>query len=180
MTFTFPKPRTALLCGLLLCASLINYMDRQALANLSPRIVEELKLSKEQYASVEKVFGYAFAAGSIVFGFVADAVSVRWLYPAVLLAWSGAGIATAFSDDLDGLLFCRMLLGFFEAGHWPCAMQTTRRVLAPGDRGLGDAAPRAAAAALRRRRRAGAARLRAAVHPGTAGLRPGSARDRAG
>jgi len=138
MSFTMPKQRTILLCGLLLCASFINYMDRQTLANLSPRIVDELKLSKEQYASVEGVFGYAFALGSIVFGFVADSVSVRWLYPAVLLAWSAAGIATGYSRSLDELLYCRMFLGFFEAGHWPCAMQTTRRVLSAGDRGLGN------------------------------------------
>lgn len=138
MSFTVPKPRTILLCGLLLCASFINYMDRQTLSNLSPRIVEELDLSKEQYASVEGVFGYAFALGSIVFGFVADAVSVRWLYPAVLLAWSAAGFATGYVNTLDDLLYCRMALGFFEAGHWPCAMQTTRRVLAASDRGLGN------------------------------------------
>ena len=138
MTFTFPKPRTTLLCGLLLCASLINYMDRQALANLSPRIVKELELSKEQYGSVEQVFGLAFATGSLVFGFIADSVSVRWLYPLVLFAWSAVGVLTGFARNLDELLYCRLLLGFFEAGHWPCAMQTTRRVLAAADRGLGN------------------------------------------
>lgn len=138
MSFTFPKPRTTLLCGLLLCASFINYMDRQTLAELSPEIKGELKLSNEQYGSVESAFGFAFAAGSLVFGYLADLWSVRWLYPAVLVAWSLVGIATGFVETLNDLILCRLFLGFFEAGHWPCAMQATRRVLEPGDRGLGN------------------------------------------
>ncbi|MBX3444316.1 MAG: MFS transporter [Planctomyces sp.] len=138
MAFTLPKPRTALMCGLLMCASLINYMDRQALANLSPDIVKDLQLTKQDYGRVEEAFGIAFAAGSLFFGFAADAVSVRWLYPAVLLAWSAVGVLTGFSQGLNDLLFYRMLLGFFEAGHWPCAMQTTRRVLAAEDRAFGN------------------------------------------
>jgi MFS family permease len=68
----------------------------------------------------------AFAAGSIFFGMLADRYSVRWLYPAVLLLWSLVGVLTGFCDDFRSLLICRILLGFFEAGHWPCALRTTR------------------------------------------------------
>ena len=31
-----------------------------------------------------------------------------------------------------------MLLGFFEAGHWPCALVTAQRLLARRDRPLGN------------------------------------------
>ena len=34
------------ICGLLLCASMINYMDRQTLANVAVRITDEFKLSQ--------------------------------------------------------------------------------------------------------------------------------------
>ena len=60
-----------IICGLLLLASAINYMDRQTLANASVRISREFNLSQEQYGNVEAVFGYAFAAGSLVFGWMA-------------------------------------------------------------------------------------------------------------
>jgi MFS transporter, ACS family, hexuronate transporter len=138
MAFTIPRARTALLCGLLLCATLINYMDRQALASLATRISGELGLTNEHYGSLERAFGLAFATGSLAFGFLADAVSVRWLYPIVLVAWSAMGIITGFARTYEDLFYCRMFLGFFEAGHWPCAMQTIRRSLADEDRGLGN------------------------------------------
>ncbi len=138
MPFTIPRPRTTLLCALLLCATLINYMDRQALSSLATRISGELGLKNADYGSIERAFGLAFAVGSLTFGFLADAVSVRWLYPAVLVAWSAMGIITGFARSYEDLFYCRMFLGFFEAGHWPCAMQTIRRSLADEDRGLGN------------------------------------------
>ena len=56
------------ICALLLLASAINYMDRQTLANAAVRISREFQLTQTQYGSIEAVFAYAFAAGSIVFG----------------------------------------------------------------------------------------------------------------
>jgi ACS family hexuronate transporter-like MFS transporter len=35
-------------------------------------------------------------------------------------------------------MVCRTLLGFFEAGHWPCAIKTTQRLLNPKDRAMGN------------------------------------------
>jgi ACS family hexuronate transporter-like MFS transporter len=125
-------------CGLLLLATTFNYMDRQTLANAAVRITGEFHLSKEQYGELELAFGWAFAVGSLVFGFLADRVSVRWLYPGVLLAWSLMGFLSATTADFKGLLACRTLLGLFEAGHWPCALKTTHLLLAPPDRTMGN------------------------------------------
>lgn len=126
------------MCGLLLLASAINYMDRQTLANAAVRISHEFSLTQTQYGNVEAVFGYAFAAGSLVFGWLADRASLRWLYAAVLALWSVAGIVTGFVRNYDELLVCRFLLGFFEAGHWPCAIRTTRMLLDESERSLGN------------------------------------------
>jgi len=125
-------------CGLLLLATTINYMDRQTLANAAVRITNEFKLSKEQYGDLELAFGWAFAAGSLLFGFIADRVSVRWLYPGVLFAWSLMGFLSAWTTDFKELLICRTLLGLFEAGHWPCALKTTHLLLSPQDRTMGN------------------------------------------
>jgi ACS family hexuronate transporter-like MFS transporter len=126
------------ICTLLLFASTINYMDRQTLSNASQRITDEFSLNEEQYGDLEWAFGWAFAVGATVFGFIADAVNVRWLYPGVLLAWSAVGMATGFAHNYTELIACRTLLGFFEAGHWPCALKTTLRLLEPKDRTLGN------------------------------------------
>lgn len=126
------------ICGLLLLASAINYMDRQTLATAATRITTEFQLSQEQYGNLEFAFGWAFAAGSIFFGILADKISLRWLYPLVLLLWSFMGFATGLVRDYDQLLLCRTFLGLFEAGHWPCAVKATQRLLEPKDRSMGN------------------------------------------
>ena len=50
---------------LLLLATMLNYMDRQALSVMSKRITGELEISNEQYGDLEFGFGVAFAAGSL-------------------------------------------------------------------------------------------------------------------
>lgn len=125
-------------CGLLLLASAINYMDRQTLSGLSVRITQEFGMSKTQYGQVEAVFGYAFAAGSVLFGWMADRFAVHRVYAAALALWSLAGMATGWARDHQDLLVLRGLLGFFEAGHWPCAVRITRSLLDERQRSLGN------------------------------------------
>jgi ACS family hexuronate transporter-like MFS transporter len=124
--------------GLLLLATTINYMDRQTLSNAASRVTKEFALSQEQYGDLELAFGWAFAVGSLVFGFLADRFRVYWLYPIVLSGWSVMGIASAHTDGYRELLTCRVLLGFFEAGHWPCALKTTFALLTAKDRTMGN------------------------------------------
>ena len=124
--------------GLLLLATTINYMDRVTLANASVRVTREMNLDDAQYGNIELAFGWAFAAGSLVFGFLADRVRVFWLYPAILAGWSLMGIASGWTQGYAGLLACRAALGFFEAGHWPCAVKTTFALLSEKDRTMGN------------------------------------------
>ncbi|MCB9383677.1 MAG: MFS transporter [Bryobacterales bacterium] len=135
------------ICGLLLLASAVNYMDRMTLASVSRRLIEELHLSNTDYGAIEQYFGYAFAVGSILFGLLVDKVSVRWLYPLVLALWSLMGLLTglvpaagtaSWLAPLTALMLCRTLLGFFESGHWPCALKTTQQLLEPQDRTFGN------------------------------------------
>lgn len=124
--------------ALLLLASAINYMDRQTLANASVRISREFEMTQEQYGALEAGFGWAFAVGSLLFGFVADRVSLRWLYALVVLLWSAMGFLSGFVENFDQLLACRTLLGFFEAGHWPCGVKTVRALLDARGRAMGN------------------------------------------
>ncbi len=124
--------------GLLLLATTINYMDRVTLANASVRVTKEFGLSEQQYGSLELAFGWAFAAGSLVFGFLADRFRIYWLYPCVLAGWSVMGMISGWTGSYTELLVCRTLLGFFEAGHWPCALKTTFAVLNEKDRTMGN------------------------------------------
>jgi MFS transporter, ACS family, hexuronate transporter len=152
------------ICGLLFLATMLMYMDRMTLSQMSKRIIDEFDITKEQYGKLESGFGLAFAFGALANGLLADRLGIRWLYPVMLIGWSLAGVATAWSKELGsalipivghghtflgmtgegsdagylGLLVCRVALGYFEAGHWPCALITTQRLLTGADRTLGN------------------------------------------
>lgn len=127
-----------IVCGLLLLATMINYMDRLTLNLLATDINKTLGLDKSDYASIESGFALAFAAGSILFGFLVDRWNVFWVYPLAVLAWSAAGFFTGFADGFVSLLLCRVLLGLAEAANWPCALKTTQHILPPGERAMGN------------------------------------------
>jgi ACS family hexuronate transporter-like MFS transporter len=119
-------------------ATVINYMDRIALNQMSKEIMAAFGLSNSQYSQLESVFSIAFAIGIFCTGVVVDRVSVRWVYPLMVLGWSAAGVLTGFAGSFWMLLTARFMLGLFESGNWPCALRTTRTVLPPEERALGN------------------------------------------
>jgi ACS family hexuronate transporter-like MFS transporter len=125
-------------CLLLMLATVINYMDRMALNQMAVRIKTYFDLDNTQYALLESVFSFAFAIGAITTGFIVDRISVRWVYPLMVLGWSVAGVLTGFATGFWMLLACRLALGFFEAGNWPCGIRTTKAILRPEERSLGN------------------------------------------
>ncbi|MDR3620711.1 MAG: MFS transporter [Paludisphaera borealis] len=134
-----PTPlRTWAVCGLMLLATMLNYMDRQALSQQATDVRSELKLTNEDYGNLETGFGIAFAVGGVATGFLVDQFSLRWMYPAVLLLWSAVGFATGWVTSYRELMVCRVLLGFAEAGQWPCALAASQRLLSRSNRALGN------------------------------------------
>jgi len=125
-------------CVLMLLATALNYMDRQALAQQASDVQAELKLTNEDYGNLEFWFGIAFAVGGVATGFLVDWFSLRWLYPAILLGWSAVGFLTGWVTSYGQLFACRVLLGFFEAGQWPCALAASQRLLSSQNRTLGN------------------------------------------
>jgi MFS transporter, ACS family, hexuronate transporter len=126
------------ICVLLLLATVVNYMDRLTVNTLSIEIQKEFQLNDEQYGDTEFGFGMAFAAGSLLFGWLVDRMGVYWLYPIVLVGWSAMGFLTGLSHSFQELYWLRVLLGLFEAGHFPCGLKTIQLLLAPRDRALGN------------------------------------------
>jgi ACS family hexuronate transporter-like MFS transporter len=117
---------------------MLNYMDRLTLNLTAKRIMEDFRLNERDYGQLESEFAWAFAIGAILFGWMADRWSVRWIYPVALLAWSAAGFATGLATGFVELLVFRFLLGLAEAGNWPCALRTTQHIVPPSQRTLGN------------------------------------------
>ncbi len=126
------------ICVLLMLATVVNYMDRLTVNTLAIEIQHEFRLNDEQYGQLELGFGLAFAAGSLFFGWLVDRIGVYALYPVVLLGWSAMGFLTGLSRSFHELLVLRILLGLFEAGHFPCGLKTVQVILAPRDRAMGN------------------------------------------
>src|SRR3954454_10244130 len=75
-------------CGTMMLATLLNYMDRQVLPQIATELKDTHGLDDARYGIVGRNFAWAFACGSIFFGFLADRVGPRGLYPFVLVGWS--------------------------------------------------------------------------------------------
>lgn len=126
------------LCVVLLASTLLNYANRSAFTQNAVPVSEELKLDAKEYGKIESWFSIGFACGGLAFGILADVISVRWLFPAVVILWSLAGAATGFAKTAEQLAWCRLLLALFEAGHWSCALRTSQRTFKPAVRTMAN------------------------------------------
>jgi MFS transporter, ACS family, hexuronate transporter len=125
-------------CGLLFLATTLNYMDRVSLNQMARRIQDALVLDNIDYSRLESGFSFAFAVGAVTFGYIVDRVNVRWVYAVAVLGWSAAGVLTGYANGFVWLFVCRIILGLFEAGNWPCGIRTTKAVLRPDERSFGN------------------------------------------
>lgn len=130
----------------LLAATFLNYANRSAFTQNALLVQEAFGITEEGYGRLEAYFGLGFAFGGLLFGVLADVVSVRLLFPLVVIAWSVAGLASGFVESFTALLICRFLLGLFEAGHWPCSLRTTQRTFSPDQRTWGNSVLQSGAA----------------------------------
>lgn len=113
--------------ALIALATIINYIDRQALSVLWPDIVEELfpdesALERKQiYANISIVFVFAYAFGQALFGKIFDWIGTRMGFVLSIGVWSLATVAHAFAQGLLSFSILRAILGVAEAGNWPGA-----------------------------------------------------------
>ncbi|MEM7611615.1 MAG: MFS transporter [Pseudomonadota bacterium] len=102
-------------------ATVINYIDRGALAVLWPEISSELGLTKTDYAIIINVFTFAYAFGQTLFGKIFDWIGTRLGFVLAITAWSLATILHAVAHSLLTFSLFRGILGVAEAGNWPGA-----------------------------------------------------------
>jgi ACS family hexuronate transporter-like MFS transporter len=112
---------------LIALATVINYIDRQALPVLWPDIAEDLypdKTSDERkgiYAIISTIFIFSYAFGQAIFGKIFDKLGTRIGFTLSIGFWSIATALHAFARGIFTLSIFRSLLGISEAGNWPGA-----------------------------------------------------------
>jgi ACS family hexuronate transporter-like MFS transporter len=112
--------RWVIVC-LVALATIINYIDRGALAVLWPEISTELGLTKTDYAIIINIFTFAYAFGQTLFGKIFDWIGTRLGFVLAIGVWSLATILHAFATSMMSFSVFRGLLGVSEAGNWPGA-----------------------------------------------------------
>ncbi|GAA0877450.1 MFS transporter [Algoriphagus jejuensis] len=102
-------------------ATVINYIDRNALAVMWPGIAEDLGMGKEDYALILSFFMVAYAVGQTAFGKIFDQVGTRVGFLLSILIWSASIALHAVAKSVTSFGVFRFTLGFGEAGNWPGA-----------------------------------------------------------
>ena len=122
--------------ALIFGASVLNYVDRQALSILAPTIQKDLALSNEDYAAVLNWFLVAYTVALIVSGKIVDRFGVRFSLALFVGWWSISNILTGFARSAASLGACRFLLGLGEAGNWTAAPKAVSEWVPARERAL--------------------------------------------
>jgi ACS family hexuronate transporter-like MFS transporter len=124
------------IAGLLLLASILNYIDRQALSILIPTIQKDLALSDEQYGNVVSLFLVAYTIAYLVSGRIVDAIGPRASLALFVGWWSVANMLTGFAKSAFSLGIFRFLLGLGEAGGYTASPKIVSQWFPAKDRGI--------------------------------------------
>ncbi len=109
--------------GLIAIATVINYIDRNALAVMWPEIAPEIGATKEDYALLVTIFMLFYALGQFVFGKLFDAIGTRLGFALSIGVWSISIALHAVASSITSFAIFRAMLGISEAGAWPGAVK---------------------------------------------------------
>ncbi len=110
--------------GLIGLATIINYIDRNALAVMWPDISRDVNLTKDEYAAIISAFMIAYAVGQGLSGRLFDWVGTRIGFVFTIALWSVSCALHGLARSLATFSTFRALLGLSEAGNWPGATKS--------------------------------------------------------
>src|SRR5262245_54580195 len=117
--------RTAwLVVALLVPVALLNYLDRQMLAQMKSSMMGDITdiATDANWGIVLAAFKWVYAVLSPVGGYIADRVSRRHVIAASLFVWSAVTWATGHVDSYAQLIAARAVMGISEAFYMPAAL----------------------------------------------------------
>src|SRR5579875_3791119 len=111
------------ICGLLLYATTVNYMDRVTLSILEPTIARELHWSSTDYGIITGVFQIGYALMMPIAGRLIDWLGLRIGYAASALLWAGSSMCHAAARTAAQFAWARLGLGLGEAANFPACIK---------------------------------------------------------
>jgi ACS family hexuronate transporter-like MFS transporter len=125
-----------LMIALVFWATMINYLDRQALSVAAPVLREQFHMSNVTYSRVVFAFLLAYTIMNGVSGPLIDRLGTRVGYALCIAWWSGAALLHAFATGPISLGVYRFLLGMGEAGNWPAGVRVVAEWFPARERAL--------------------------------------------
>lgn len=104
-------PYRALVVALLMAVMVISILDKTIFAFAGVQIMDELKLSPEQFGLVGSSFFFLYSLSGTLVGFLANRYPARWILAVMALVWSTAQLLVTVAGSLGALTASRLLLG---------------------------------------------------------------------
>ena len=99
------------ICGLLLYATTVNYMDRMVLGILKPTIARELGWNDTTYGVINAVFQFGYALMMPLAGRLIDWLGLRLGYSISVMVWSLSSMAHSLAGNATQFAAARLGLG---------------------------------------------------------------------
>ena len=117
-------------------ATVVNYLDRQALSVVAATLNDEFAMSNTEYGRVLFAFMLAYTIMNGFSGVMIDRVGTRLGYALCMLWWAAATLLHALARGVWSLGAFRFLLGLGEAGNWPAAVKVVAEWFPERERAL--------------------------------------------
>jgi ACS family hexuronate transporter-like MFS transporter len=111
------------IAGLLCLSTQINYLDRQTLSVLAPKIQKEFGLTDQDYSIITATFLWTYAVAYLFSGWIVDRLGVRRSFLVFVSGWSAANMLHAFARNLASLVFFRGILALMEPANFPAGLK---------------------------------------------------------
>jgi len=100
----------------------LNFMDKAILGIVAVPLMEELNIHPSEFGMIASSFFLFFSISAIVFGFIANKTSIKWVLIVLAMIWGISQIPLAFVATVPLLYFSRILLGIGEGPAYPLAL----------------------------------------------------------
>ncbi len=135
--YNFARVKAYLLLAFLTLLNVLNFIDRQLIPTLAPKLIEELGLTK---AEIGLLYGFVFVVLYTIFGLVLGTVADRYHRPRLiaggLTLWSALTAASGAAKSFFHLAAARVFVGVGEATLTPAALSMLADVFPESKRGF--------------------------------------------
>lgn len=119
----------------LLCAGIVNYLDRSALSIANSAIRDELGLTAAQMGILLSSFSLAYAIAQLPVGALLDRIGSRIMLAIGMFVWSVAQLAGGLVHTLHHFVITRIFLGIGEAPQFPAGAKVVSEWFNAKERG---------------------------------------------